>query len=289
MTLTTWTSVVSNTSSDATWRSEMTSIHNAIIAVGLVQTADTGQINLSTAVRAAVSTPVGYEIFAFNDALQATYPVYIKVEYGMGTSSNYPGIWITVGNSTDGAGTLNGYKTSRYYLSTGGTSTTGSSGVSGSTNRLTLAWYYNAGTNLANWCSIERLQDASGADTSSGFVYVQASRSAGASGNFNQVVYYSGAQPPASAYIGTLMPNMPTATTWVVGADTGTGPIVPIGWGVHPSIQGGLTYFNADLASGNTYSISTYGSAKTFLAIGSSNISTMAGLATTATILSRWD
>jgi hypothetical protein len=103
---TTTDTVVSNCTDDATFRAWATKIHNALVAVGLIETNDTGKINLATVTRPASSTFAGFEMFRFDDSLQATKPVFLKVEYGMSSSANVPAVRFTVGTATDGAGTL---------------------------------------------------------------------------------------------------------------------------------------------------------------------------------------
>lgn len=94
--------------SDTTFfRSWGSAISTALNAVGLVKTADTGQIDWTT-VQGTTTTNQkrGYEIWRFADSLQATRPVFIKLEYGSGANTTNPQIWLTVGTATDGAGTI---------------------------------------------------------------------------------------------------------------------------------------------------------------------------------------
>lgn len=291
MTLSTF-NLAPNYTSDALFRTDASAIDTAIRAVGMVQTSDTGQINFSTVTRATPAfTAAGYAIYRFNDSNQGSYPCYIKVEYGCGTTAlTTLAIWVTIGTGTNGAGTLTGAVSTRIQLSCSAASAGPfTSGASGSTSRLTLALNTNGGTSYAQWISIERLQTAAGADSTTGLCVVAASRALGASGNWNQVLYYSGNQPPMSNCIGALMINMPVATSWLIGTDVGTGPISPIGWGVHPPIRGGLAYFNADLTTQNQFSISVYGSAGNYFSIGSGNIGTLNLLVASASILTRWE
>lgn len=85
------------------WGSKLSA---AIQAVGFVKTSDSGQINWAT-VNIVAGQMVGYEIFRFNDALQATHPIFIKLEYGS-VGGSYAGFKTTVGKATDGAGNLSG-------------------------------------------------------------------------------------------------------------------------------------------------------------------------------------
>jgi hypothetical protein len=92
--------------SDAAFRTWGSAINSALTTVGLTQTADTGQINWTTVTRPATNTMAGYEIWRFNDTLQATRPIFIKLEYGTGTSASYPHMRASIGTGSDGAGTL---------------------------------------------------------------------------------------------------------------------------------------------------------------------------------------
>lgn len=92
---------------------------------GLTQTADTGQCwtpNTATATwSSSVNTSFGYVIGEFNDALNTDYPVYIRFDFGNGAVDTNPQVWLTVGTSTNGSGTI------------GGTSMTKGAALSGAT------------------------------------------------------------------------------------------------------------------------------------------------------------
>ena len=60
-----------------------------------------------------------YEMYRFSDSLQATKPVFIKVEYGTGSTIGQPTVKLTVGTATNGAGTI----TSQIWTATTGAST----------------------------------------------------------------------------------------------------------------------------------------------------------------------
>lgn len=90
-----------------------------MIAAGLVQTSDTGQINPSTIViptgggsSGGVTEEYGYVMFRMNDSLAATLPVYIKLIFGAyfgnNSSTRRCGLKISIGFATDGAGNLTG-------------------------------------------------------------------------------------------------------------------------------------------------------------------------------------
>lgn len=106
-------STVLEHSNNATFRAWGSALAAALAAVGLTQTADTGQINWTTVTRPGANTAAGYEIWRFNDTLQATAPIFIKIEYGTGNSTTSPGIWITVGTGSNGSGTITGQSSTR--------------------------------------------------------------------------------------------------------------------------------------------------------------------------------
>ena len=93
---------------DATFREWGLELATQLAAVGLVQTADTGQINWVTVTRPIANTEGGFEVWRFADVQQATAPVYFRIGYGTHGVATAPRIQVTVGTGTDGAGTLTG-------------------------------------------------------------------------------------------------------------------------------------------------------------------------------------
>lgn len=92
-------------------------ISDNLTSGGITKTSDTGQIDWTT-VTAPASSGVskGYEIRVLSDSLQATYPQYIKLEYGSAGNSSTPGMWITTGTGSDGAGNLTGFGAARIQV-----------------------------------------------------------------------------------------------------------------------------------------------------------------------------
>lgn len=94
-----------------TWATEL---YNEIVAAGLVQTSDTGQLSTPvSAARPGTTTAAGYWIFRFDDTHQGTSPIFIKLEVGTGSSAAHPVIWVTVGTGSNGSGTITGTLFSR--------------------------------------------------------------------------------------------------------------------------------------------------------------------------------
>lgn len=162
--------------SDADFRTWAQGVHNALAAIGLVQAADTGQINLATVAKpAVVNTVAGYEIWRFADALQATAPVFVKVEYGTGGAVDRPSFFITVGSGTNGAGAINQQATARTQVQSGVSEVAGSTkpfDVSGDTGRAFVVGNQFPTSTLAAYAFfLDRTRDASGAATADGIVY----------------------------------------------------------------------------------------------------------------------
>jgi hypothetical protein len=94
---------------DAEWRTWCQAVEAALLSSGfLVAAADTGQIDLTSVARPAISSYAGYKIYKANDALAASKPMYVKIEYGCGTVTDRPLCRATVSTATNGAGTPSG-------------------------------------------------------------------------------------------------------------------------------------------------------------------------------------
>lgn len=169
---------VNNTAiaNDADFRASIAGFRAQLAAAGLVQAADTGQINPATATKPTVNnTAAGYEIWRFDDALQATLPVFIKVEYGTGPGLTTLGWWLTVGTGSNGAGTLTGQVSTRRqtYPGVTGVATWYASGSMGAEGgRFAQFAQYNAGNNAWGiFTVIERTRDANGNPTADGIIF----------------------------------------------------------------------------------------------------------------------
>jgi hypothetical protein len=89
--------------SDADFRGWGADLSAKLAAVGLVKTADTGQINWTTVTRPGVNTYAGYEIWRYPDS-----SIFMKWEFGTGSGAASPGVRVQVGTGSNGAGTLTG-------------------------------------------------------------------------------------------------------------------------------------------------------------------------------------
>jgi len=100
---------------EANWKICIQKIHDALIAVGMVDNNDTGSTDLSTVTRGSNSGEVrATRMYRFNDSRQAVDPIFVKIEWCNGNNiGNMPAIFVTVGQGSNGALTLTGQTSSR--------------------------------------------------------------------------------------------------------------------------------------------------------------------------------
>lgn len=170
----TWVSGISH-ADDAGFRAWGLELSTELDAY-LPKTTDTGQINWSAVTRPAVNAAAGYEIRRFNDSLQATAPIFIKIEYGTAPALTHPAIWVTVGTGSNSSGTLTGTVTQRALCAM--------SGAPGQSNYPTLlssvpgffGLMWKAGAQSGNvgigFFAIARHANSSGVSTADGFCVI---------------------------------------------------------------------------------------------------------------------
>lgn len=218
MTTATVNTVISHaaTANFRTWAAEVIA---QLLAVGLTQTADTGQINTATVNKPAINTSAGYAIFRFNDTAQGSSPIFMRIEFGTGSATTNPQMWITVGSGTNGAGTINGLALDRVSV-TGDVApvSTATPYVSrfcynAAQGFLGMAWKLNgaaANVNLGGFF-IFRSTDSAGAPTTDAALLITNSTSTGGStGNagYMQVISYVN----ATAYNAAAVPAWPLSS-----------------------------------------------------------------------------
>lgn len=274
-------SLTADSSSTASFRAWGLAVSNAITAAGYPKTSDTGQIDWATVTApASTVTAQGYEIRQFNDSLQATRPIYFKVEYGSGASTSSPNLWITVGTATNGAGTLSsmaGYGTTlgaRQSLNAGNTFSAvampclfGGSDGSG----LAVALFLNSGTAAGMMFYIERHRNADGTASSEGFCWGYAVGSNSPSTGWQQFLYQNIIQQGTTGSWPSLLIN--AVTGGLTGHTVGNNIYpMPIFTGFTPRL-GAPSLVLAGVKAGefginNQFSMTHYGVSRTFAALG---------------------
>lgn len=276
MTTSTYSTVINHTT-DAGFRAWGSELSTNLQAVGLVKTADTGQINWATVTRPGTSTAAGYEIYRFNDALQGTAPVFLKLEYGTGSTVSNPQLWLTVGTGSDGAGTITGTVVSRTVCATTpaapSTSTPYPSYVCMAGGQLMVCSKTGAGPSSSNsgmFWHVGRSTDDAGADTADGVVCYY--KTAGSINQSAQFRYF--AEPATIAATGTSGIGGPycmvpaSLTSSLFGADIQAFKHYAAFPLVRPTV-GLVTVLTAEVPAGNTISVAAVGSTpRTYISIG---------------------
>lgn len=254
------------------------SISNAIQATGLTKTANTGQVDWTTVTAA---TTLGSEIYQFNDTLQSTAPVFLKVTYTMAVDGTSSPAWpyistIQLGRATNGDTTFtSGVTVSLNFNATLGNTNTG-------TGNWTWRFCYNAAmgffglmqwddpsitttTGPRNSMFFSRVCDDTGNPTASG-VFMQAIGAAVTSTNgSNQLLSYD--TDTQTTYSNGAVPGINTASTLITGTtaqflrQTVACPTVR-------TVPQVLYYAAADIPRGTTVTLSPYGSSHTYVTAG---------------------
>lgn len=255
--------------SNADFEAWVTGIHNALSSLGFVQTADTGQINPATvAAPTTTNQSVGYEIWRFNDTHQSDAPLYFKIEYGSnGQALTGPGLWLTVGSGSNGAGTLTGQLSSRQQAGASAVKTAGVTlplyACSDGSDLSLLVNYDSANNQFYEFFHIARLRDQNGSATADGAWFFNANP--GGNGS-QQLLPVSGSVPAA---VSNSFPAVRTDffARSVVGANADICPVLlPVGGNWR---YGRLAIVNpTDFGSGGTFTTTLFGATHTFFVIG---------------------
>lgn len=260
--------------SDATFQEWATDLYNKLVAVGLVQHTDTGQLTSPVvAARPGVSTNAGFWIFRFNDTQQGTAPIFIRVDVGTGGGTTTPRISITKGTGTNGTGTLTGTCLSiLHFIHASGTSahtvdTPRQSYFCHTDGFLGLKW--KTVDALEGWFFICRTVDSSGAATATGAIAGWGLSSA-SSMNATQAYRYSSAQVAytENTATGTALGMFPqTQASSAVGSDLQAF----VGYTITPQVSplvGVCGVVDAEITSGSTFTATLVGTTpRTYIAL----------------------
>lgn len=270
-----------NLADDATFRTWVQGIEAQILAMGLALASDTGQLDPTTALRPAVNTYAGFRMYRFADALQATKPVFIKVEYGSGITLGYPGTRWTVSTATNGAGTATGNVVGPFVasLTSKAAGVTLESFASGSTSRLNLVTHLDPTSgNFSLMALIERTVDPDGAPNANG-VLVHWAANANPSTYF-QMLPFQGAM--TTPLFGTSNTNSPWPSAGATfghqmsdGLNVALLPLV-VACAGKASLATFLRYVHTDIGELVTITLPHLGATRTFLPMGDGGVAVAA-------------
>jgi hypothetical protein len=251
-------------STDALFRAWVQFVDDLFLVTGLwLNTTDTGQMTIASATHpGTTNAKVGYRIYKMNDALQATAPCFVRVDYGSGSAANTPGMFWTIGTGTNGSGTITGqlFSSGATPLMTAGANGTNACNSYGSadTNRLQgLMFVRSAATDVMIF-GIERTKDTNGNDTATGFLVFGQDGANGLALNW-YILATPGTQPPGERINMLISGTAPT-----FGPDAGVGLLGYFAGALQPFGLGAIAVNSGDFAAEGTVTLSLYGSSHTF-------------------------
>jgi len=267
-------------STDAAFRAWASVISTRLGDMGLVKLVISGEIDMGTVTKPNPSTSnwpydgfesKGFQIWRLDDALQAAYPVYLKIEYG-GQQINTPwwteygaALRLTLGRGYSGTDLTNA-TASKVVYSYPHAST--ECRFSGSTSRFAAL--------IGNiFFAFERIKDYAGNDTGIGasiigdsYHAVDGSTVYGIDYKWQMTLLSSGSNPPTESRWGVLLP---TTADGVINTESH-------GYTVHPftprqehALLNALVFFTGNLVSGTEYDISVSGKSRHYLFVGEHN------------------
>lgn len=250
-----------SSSSNAHFRASLHAVDDAFTTLGWTRTADTGQIDLTTVVVPSFGVWAGYSMFRMADALQSTAPCFVKVEYSIGGPSNSVQIRLTVGQGTDGAGSVTGVQLATFALSSATDHTTvdAVTYLSGDTNRFLMLAYDDGSTTNGMLVSIERSKDATGADTAEA-IFVAWGVTNGALSSQVLVCGQGAAQRQGSAT--SALPT--SGSNFTFGTDVGLSGVNYFAGKRYNDGTNLLSFLQADFIAGITISADMYGSTHSY-------------------------
>ncbi len=268
MTTAAWSSSCEQ-SSDAQFRAWGSELATQLLAIGLVQAADTGQINWTTVTRPAANTDGGYEIFYLNDSMHATAPIYLKFYYGSGTTNARPRVRVEIGTGTNGSGTITGTaKTAVIQLNNSNSSTPGATAqqsyACAVAGHLGIAWKIGD-TNHSFLLIVTRTCDGDGTINATG---CQVIYSTGVTYGYNQCLRFAATAAAYTAVLQywTIVPGQVSSSLDASGNNQ-----VYLGWMHTPTVGPNFSaahVVRTEYGSGTTFSVALVGSsARTFLSV----------------------
>lgn len=283
MTTSSLSTVIDNTT-DAGFRTWGSEFSTQTGTVGMIQTADTGQINWTTVTRGAINTPAGYEIWKFSDS-----SLFLKIEYGSGNVVNTtPQMWVTVGTGSNGSGTITGQTNTR--------NTFAGNAMANTAVVYTSRWCHNGSAFSVSWkeagtsttflhggiLCVGKSVDGTGAATTQGFGVLRGTTGGTGQITFQSVRIAATAQTFNDVGLPGFVPGLVTTTSLV--AATGNVQAYDM-WLNLPDVQPfawANVSLTAEAARGNSYVVAQVG-AVTHTYVSSGAPSGVAGLCSLGT------
>lgn len=229
-----------------------------------------GAQHLMNATTAGVAFTFGFQVWRFADALQSTAPFFFKIEYVQNSAVTFQ-VYITVGNSTNGAGTIGGAGVLP-RVTIGGAAFTNSQGrcaySGGGGGRFTLACSFNNASYFGWLLAMERTKDSSGVDTGVGVCFYQAVLSSGNVMAVSQGVCRCDGNPSISPEVSTGIMNTSGSTSMIRAGVVGVGECVCFIGQRQNAMVSLIGYKVLDMTALVAFTATVNGSLHTYLPLG---------------------
>jgi hypothetical protein len=263
---------------DVLYRAHWQTLHDHLIACGWVLTTDTGQVNLTTCVRPAAGAYTLYEMWKMADALQATAPFFLKLEYGLtntssGNPTNGPLLRAQVGTTTNGTGTLGGILSDVFTIAMNAYAGTEDAYFGGSSS----SWRFCLSATVATasrFFMVERDRNVYGDETGDGVHIVVQARVANLDITYAAILksqYVPSAGAVAAPAEPKLIALLSSQISQAAGGNVGVGLVHPCNGPIRQGSQGLAVCARGDFLHTGLNSITTYGVARNYVALTHAN------------------
>lgn len=260
--------LVADVSTDARFRNICTFIDVGLRTTsGWTKTTCTGEADPTTIAHPTVAnTKQGFRVYAMADSLQATAPIYMRVDWGSGGAAATFAMWVTLGTGVNtGTGAITGVAFGPIQFG-GNTNSTGAvkSYGSGSTNRFCIALFTTT-SNVGWMCfGVERTKNSNGVDTSDGLLILgQSTTGGGGVADFSQYAnFVSLGSQPAQETAWTYVLSHVNPSTF--SSNVGVSLVIQF---AGAAVQPGMNFIvtrSSDFAAGATVTVTVYGASRTY-------------------------
>lgn len=281
---------ISSCTTDAIFRETGQKFAAAFAAIGLVKVPFTGQINWATVAKPATAKTVqGYELWRFDDALQATAPVFIRIGYGGGYSATYFGLNLQIGTGHDGAGNLTGTVSAAGWTSPHSDQAAPHPfWVAGDAGRLLVNMFTATSTYSASHALVERIAGPGGAPSAAGVTLLIAGGGGSINVNCSSTIRPGGVDTQTAAPYACT--TMPAGTSGMVDNEVSVYPVrVWMARRETPPLHSLVCYFGADIAARTPFQARGWdGALRSYYPLGV-RISDIGGTPSTGCVALRWD
>jgi hypothetical protein len=268
------TALIPDNSTDAKFIAWAQFIEDTLVTTGgWTLSTETGETPPASLLHPTVAnTKKGFRIYKMSDALQATAPVFMRVDYGGANGPNVPGIWITIGTGSNGAGVITGILynggasstpnvASQTFIASGAFNSYGSAG----SNRASIAMFVSTAQAYHFVFTIERSKDTAGNDTADGLmmVYREGPQSATSMTHTRYMTMIPGTQPTAELGLSYVLTRQNPSETF--GGDIGVGVISHFkGLAQQPGVNF-LIMNSVDASAESTVTVTMYTVTRTYI------------------------